>query len=199
MSNQTLEIYKQDIANWTAAIKAVNLPNLSQEAGDRQANHAKCREYVVSNFPSVPLPCPILHENFYKLSLLALSEKNELILEKPVEVGYRMGQLFQADDEDKHEIADLPPSPNDPWLQNDFKENLKKSAEESFLKYGRVLNQNELLQAQRLEAFQATAGKYDESETVHKIINGRSYIDRTATAKIRAAARAKNAALKGGK
>ncbi len=196
MSNQTLEIYRQDIANWTAAIKAVNLPNLSQDASDRQANHALCREYIVSTFPSVPLPCPILHENYYKLALLTLSERGDLALEKPAEPGYRMGQLFSEDEDETHEPQPLPESPADPWQMSKMKEDRQKSAEESFLKYGRVLNPTELANAQRLEAFEATAGKFSESETVHRIINGKSYVDRGATAKVRAEARAKNLALK---
>ena len=197
MSNQTLEIYKQDIANWTAAIKAVNLPGLSQDASDRQQNHARCREYIVSTFPSVPLPCPILHENYYKLALLALSERGELALEKPADPVYKMGDLFPDEDEDqKHEPAPLPISPNDPWEQNRFKEDRQQSAEASFLKYGRVLSPQERFNAERLEEFEKTAGKYNEFETVHRIINGRSYVDRGATAKVRAENRAKNLALK---
>src|ERR1700723_3776640 len=189
MSNQTLEIYKQDIANWTAAIKAVNLPGLSQDASDRQQNPARCREDIVSTFPSVPLPCPILHENYYKLSLLALSERNELVLEKPAEPGYRMGQLFSEVEDETRELQPLPERPADPWQQSKIKEDRQRSAEESFRKYGRVLNPTELLQAERLEAFQSTAGKCDEGITVHKIINGRDYVDRTATAKARAEVR----------
>jgi len=200
MSNQTLEIYKQDIGNYILALKAVSLTGLAQDPDGRQTNHARCREYIVSTFPSVPLPCPVLHADYYKLALLALSEKQELELEKPADPVYKMGDLFPDEDEDqKHEPAPLPPSPNDPWLQNDLKDSLKKSAEESFMRYGRVLNPTELLNAQRLEAFQASAGKFDESETVHKIINGRSYVERTATARVRAENRSKNEAARGGK
>ena len=195
-NNQTLESMKVDVGNFMAARKALNLPGIASDVDGNIANHEKCRTFIVATYPAVTLPAPVIHHDYYVLALAALNEKGELILEKPAEPGYRMGQLFQDEDNDKHEIADLPPSSNDPWEINKITENRRQSAEASFLKYGRVLSPQERFNAERLEEFEKTAGKYDESETVHRIINGRSYVDRGATAKVRAENRAKNLALK---
>jgi hypothetical protein len=196
MSNQTLEYAKVDVGNFMAAKMALNLPGIATDVDGSMANHERCRTYIVATYTAVTLPAPVIHRDYYVLALSALAAKNELKMEKAPEPKYKMGVLFDEESDEKHEPAPLPPSPNDPWLQNELKENMKQSAEDSFRRYGRVLNPTELAQAQRLEAFHATAGKYDESETVHKVINGKSYIDRTATAKVRAEARAKNLALK---
>ena len=198
-NNQTLESMKVDVGNFMAARKALNLPGIASDVDGNIANHERCRTFIVANYPAVTLPAPVIHHDYYVLALAALNEKGELILEKPAEPGYRMGQLFSEDDDETREPQRLPESPADPWQMSQRKEDFQKAAEESFLKYGRVLNPTELLNAQRLEAFQATAGKYDESETVYRVIGGKQYVDRTGTAKVRAAARAKNAALKGSK
>jgi len=199
MSNATIETYQADIGNFMAAKAALGLPGVANDVDSNIADHAKCRLYIVENYPSVKLPAFTIHRDFYILALTALNAKNELEMEKAPEPGYRMGQLFAEDEDETRELQPLPESPADPWQQSKIKEDRQKSAEESFRKYGRVLNPTELLQAERLEAFQSTAGKFDEGITVHKIINGRDYVDRTATAKARAEARSKNEAARGGK
>jgi hypothetical protein len=196
VSNTTLDLIQKDVSNFMQAIAAVKPAQIATDPDSNMENHARCRTHIVSNFPAIQLPAPVIHSDYYKLALLALAQSNGLVLTALPEPGYKMGVLFSDnEDEEKSEPAPLPPSPNDPFQRQDAREAQHRIDEMFYEVMGRTLSPAErLVESKRVEL--GKPEQFNEYEEVGRTINGRFYVDHGRTAEKRAENRRKNEALR---
>jgi hypothetical protein len=192
MSNQTFENAKADIGNFRDALKIVPTVASTPE------NHSLCRNFIVEKYPAVKPGTPIIHKDFYTLALTALFEAGKLEIIQAPAPGYKMGRLWDDDDDTPRAPAPLPASPADPFTIQARRDEEKviEAIHQEFL--GRTLTPEQSLHEAKLR--QAAQRPDPELKDANVIVyatmsDGSQRVNRAATERARDAATQHNDAV----